>query len=110
MDDQDFPVDQRPKRARVGRPPEEILAPIQADVKAIGERSQKRDVLELLVYLGRPKRNESLVDTMKPQTVQLASAYRFSPELALESLFEWFVSLFIHLWRATAHSQYTLQY
>ena len=89
MEEQEAPVEHRPKRARVGRPPEEILLPIQRDVRPAAERTDKQILLELLVYLGRPKRNESLVDTLKPQTTQLSHSYRFNPEITLTCMFEW---------------------
>lgn len=82
-------VEHRRKRARVGRLASEILEVVEKDTPHKSERTEKRDIFDTLLYLGRPKRDEPLVDSLRVQTIQFGNAYRFSKDVALECVFEW---------------------
>lgn len=66
--------DSRAKRPRVGRTPDELLAPIEADAKSSGA---ERTVRELLLYAGRPagNRRAPLCETLRHQAFELDTQY-----------------------------------
>ena len=77
----------RPKRARVGRAPDEILGPIDADTSA---PAPERALRELLLYLGRPAQNrlEPLLDTRRAHALELDTAFDVDARMVLRVLVE----------------------
>ena len=79
--------DSRAKRPRVGRGPDELLGPIEADVSA---SSASRGIRELLLYAGRPAgtRREPLVDTLRHQAFELDTQYTVDAEGVIVAIIE----------------------
>ena len=79
--------DSRVKRPRIGRGPDELLGPIEADARAT---SSERGIRELLLYAGRPagSRRESLIDTLRQQAFELDSQFAVDTEGVLAAIIE----------------------